>query len=517
MWGKQFYHYDVARWLDGDPASAPPPPGRRHGRNAALVAHDSFDVISMPDPWEYPWYAAWDLAFHCVAHRPRRPRRSPRSSCCCCCREWYMHPNGQIPAYEWAFGDVNPPVHAWAALRVFEIDGGRDYDFLARVMHKLLLNFTWWVNRKDAGGNNVFEGGFLGLDNVGPFDRSAALPVAGVLEQSDGTGWMAMYALNLLEMSLGAGRCTTGPTRTWRRSSSSTSRTSPTAAYEQGLWDDEDGFFYDVLRAARRHQRAAARCARWSACCRWRATTGLPPATLDRLPELAAAAALVPGRTSPSTPTWSAPAGRAGDGQQQRLLSVVGPDQLRADPGADARRGRVPVPVRAAHAVPAAPRQAVHGRRSAGTDFTVGYEPAESTSGLFGGNSNWRGPIWFPVNFLLIEALRALRARSSATTCMVEYPTGSGSKLTLGRDRRRPVPPADRAVPARRATAAARSTAANELFQTDPDWQDLIAVPRVLPRRQRRRPGRLAPDRLDRAGGRPDHRAGGSTGEGTTW
>ncbi len=201
MWGKQFYHFDVARWLAGDPARSPPPAGRRHGRNSAWPHMNSCDVISMPDPWEYPWYAAWDLAFHCVAIARVDPGFA-KDQLLLLLREWYMHPNGQIPAYEWAFGDVNPPVHAWAALQVFEIDGGRDHDFLARVMHKLLLNFTWWVNRKDTGGNNVFEGGFLGLDNIGPFDRSAALPVAGVLEQSDGTGWMAMYALNLLEMAI---------------------------------------------------------------------------------------------------------------------------------------------------------------------------------------------------------------------------------------------------------------------------------------------------------------------------
>ncbi len=201
LWSKQFYHYDVARWLDGDPDQPAPPAGRRSGRNAAWRHLNNHDVISMPDKWEYPWYAAWDLAFHTVALAHVDPAFA-KEQLILLCREWYMHPNGQLPAYEWAFGDVNPPVHAWAALRVFEIDGGNDFEFLERMLHKLLLNFTWWVNRKDAKGNNVFAGGFLGLDNIGPIDRSAPLPIEGELEQSDGTSWMAMYCLDLLEMSL---------------------------------------------------------------------------------------------------------------------------------------------------------------------------------------------------------------------------------------------------------------------------------------------------------------------------
>ena len=178
LWSKQFYHYNVDRWLDGDPAGPPPPPARRHGRNSEWRHLDNLDVISMPDTWEYPWFAAWDLAFHCVALAHVDPAFA-KDQLLLMCREWYMHPNGQLPAYEWAFGDVNPPVHAWAALRVFEIDGAEDFEFLERIIHKLLLNFTWWVNRKDAAGNNIFEGGFLGLDNIGPIDRSAALPAAG--------------------------------------------------------------------------------------------------------------------------------------------------------------------------------------------------------------------------------------------------------------------------------------------------------------------------------------------------
>ena len=257
LWGKQFFHYDVARWLDGDPAGPPPPAARRRGRNAEWRHLNNRDVISMPDPWEYPWYAAWDLAFHCVPLARVDPRFA-KDQLVLLLREWYTHPGGQLPAYEWAFGDVNPPVHAWAALRVFEIDGARDVDFLARVFHKLLINFTWWVNRKDSEGDNVFEGGFLGLDNIGPIDRSAALPVAGVLEQSDGTAWMAMYCLNMLEIALVLARRDPAyqdvATKFFEHFA-----LIATAAYGMGLWDEQDGFFHDVLSTAGRPGRADAR------------------------------------------------------------------------------------------------------------------------------------------------------------------------------------------------------------------------------------------------------------------
>ena len=263
MWGKQYYHFDVDRWLTGD-AGPTPPAGHRNGRNSAWWHMHAADVISMPDPWEYPWFAAWDLAFHCVAIARVDPAFA-KEQLLLLLRDWYLHPDGQIPAYEWAFGDVNPPVHAWAALRVFEIDGGRDLDFLARIMHKLLLNFTWWVNRKDNDGNNVFEGGFLGLDNVGPFDRSAALPVAGELEQSDGTGWMA----HVRAEHAGDRACcwpgTTTRTRTSRRSSSSTSPTSAAAA--KHLWSDRRRVLLRRAAAGRR-RRSRCGCSRSSASSR---------------------------------------------------------------------------------------------------------------------------------------------------------------------------------------------------------------------------------------------------------
>ncbi len=245
MWGKQYYHFDVDRWLTGD-ITTPSSPDRLHGRDSNWWHMHAADVISMPDPWEYPWFAAWDLAFHCTAIARVDPAFA-KDQLLLLLRDWYLHPDGQIPAYEWAFGDVNPPVHAWAALRVFEIDGGTDLDFLARVMHKLLLNFTWWVNQKDRDGNNVFEGGFLGLDNVGPFDRSAALPDGGELEQSDGTGWMAMYALNMLQMAVLLARHDHAyediATKFFEHFAY-------IGAAAKHLWSDLDSFYCDELRLA---------------------------------------------------------------------------------------------------------------------------------------------------------------------------------------------------------------------------------------------------------------------------
>jgi hypothetical protein len=470
MWNKQLYHFDVARWLTGDPASVPPPEGHRHGRNAGWWHMNSFDVISMPDSWEYPWYAAWDLAFHCVTIARVDPGFA-KEQLLLLLREWYMHPNGQIPAYEWAFADVNPPVHAWAALRVFQIDGGRDFDFLARVMHKLLLNFTWWVNRKDLDGNNVFEGGFLGLDNVGPFDRTAAPPVAGTLEQSDGTGWMAMYALNLLEMAL------TLATHDRTYSDIATKFFEhfayiAAAAYEQGLWDDDDSFFYDQLRLSDSStMRLKVRSV--VGLLPMVATTILTTGTLNRLPELNARLRWF----LTNKPEYSDVVGArrlSESGQQQRLLSVVGPDQLirLLARMLDEEEFLSPYGLRTLSRRHLAKPFTVS---LGGEEFRVGYEPAESTSGIFGGNSNWRGPVWMPVNFLLIGAVRQF-ARFFGDDLLVEYPTRSGAKHTLTEIAddlsRRLVslflPDADGRRPI---------FGSCELFQTHPDWKDLLVFP----------------------------------------
>jgi hypothetical protein len=470
MWGKQFYHFDVKQWLAGDPGSAPPPPGRRYGRNNAWWHMNSFDIISMPDSWEYPWYAAWDLAFHCVSIARVDPGFA-KSQLVLLLREWYMHPNGQIPAYEWAFGDVNPPVHAWAALRVFEIDGGRDHDFLARIMHKLLLNFTWWVNRKDVGGNNVFEGGFLGLDNVGPFDRSAALPVAGVLEQSDGTGWMAMYALNLLDMSIRLAL----HDRTYEDMATKFFEHFAyiaQAAYRQGLWDDEDCFFYDVLRLPDGHM-MPLKARSIVGLLPLAATTRLSAGTLARLPELGARLRWLLANQSDYADVISARRLSA-DGRQQRLLSMVGQDQLLRILARmlDPEEFLSPYGLRT---LSRAHLEKPFTVSLGGSDFTVGYEPAESTSGLFGGNSNWRGPVWMPVNYLLIEALREFAA-FYGPDLMAEYPTGSGVKVSLTEiadDLSRRL--VSLFVPdswGRRPIYGA-----NETLQTHPDWKDLIVFP----------------------------------------
>jgi hypothetical protein len=491
LWGKQFFHYDVDRWLEGDPAGPPPPDQRRNGRNSAWRHLNNFDVISMPDPWEYPWYAAWDLAFHCVP-LARLDTRFAKEQLLLLLREWFMHPNGQLPAYEWTFGDVNPPVHAWAALRVFEIDGSSDYDFLARVFHKLLLNFTWWVNRKDSEGNNVFEGGFLGLDNIGPIDRSAALPLAGSLEQSDGTAWMAMYCLNLLEMALVLAEHDRAyedlATKFFEHFALIAA-----AAYKQGLWDDGDGFFYDVLSTAdgrRIPLRVRSLVGLLPLC----ATTTLGRATLERLPEFARHFHWFLRKM----PDYSSVVGETHvrDGREGRLLSMVGPEQLARILGPMLSEEEFLSP----YGLRSVSRR--HRERPFTLDLPelhaqVDYEPAESSTGLFGGNSNWRGPVWFPVNFLLVEAVRRF-ARFFGDDFVVEHPTHSGVKRTLrevaedlearlidifldDENGRRPVFGHHELVPARSALARP------------------AVVPRILSRRHRRRPRRLSPDRLDRA------------------
>ena len=469
MWGKQFYHIDVARWLDGDPASDPPPPHRAFGRNVHWRHMSSFDVISMPDPWEYPWYAAWDLAFHCVTIARVDPTFA-KQQLLLLLREWYQHPNGQLPAYEWAFGDVNPPVHAWAALRVFEIDGGCDFDFLARVMHKLLLNFTWWVNRKDTNGNNVFEGGFLGLDNVGPFDRSAALPVAGVLEQSDGTAWMAMYALNLLEMALVL--AVHDPvyedlaTKFFEHFAYIAN-----AAYEHGLWDDDDAFFYDVLRLPD-GQIQPLRVRSVVGLLPLAATTTLSSVTLARLPELSARLRWF----LTNKPEYADVVGArrlSEGGQQQRLLSVVGPDNLVRI----LSRMLDPDEFLSAYGLRTMSRHHLDKPFTVNlndTEFSVGYEPGESEHGVFGGNSNWRGPIWLPVNYLIIGALRTYAA-FFGDDLLVEYPTGSQRPCTLAQV-------ADdlsaRLVSLFLPDAAGRRPMYGAVeWQTHPDWRDLITFP----------------------------------------
>jgi hypothetical protein len=467
LWSKQYYHFEVARWLDGDQAGPTPPPGHRSVRNRDWRTLDNRDVISMPDKWEYPWYAAWDLAFHCVTLAHVDPEFA-KSQLILLCREWYMHPNGQLPAYEWNFSDVNPPVHAWAALRVFEIDGSGDYQFLERVFHKLLLNFTWWVNRKDSEGSNIFEGGFLGLDNIGPFDRSTALPSIGHLEQSDATAWMAMYCLNLLELALVLADHNPAyediATKFFEHFTFIAS-----AMNDQGLWNEEDGFYYDVLHLAD-GSRMPLRGRSMVGLIPLYAVTTLGPQTLGRLPDFLrrtrwftankpAIAEVVAHITEPQAAGWY-------------LLSIASPDRLRRilrtalDPG----EFLSPYGVRSVSRV----------LKDHPLDLTLGdlgmrgldYEPGESSSGLFGGNSNWRGPVWFPVNFLLIEALRRF-ARYLGDDFRVEYPVGSGRPCTLeevANDLSRRLIDLFRDGPAGRRPVFGQA----EKFQTDQAWHGLI-------------------------------------------
>ncbi len=464
LWSKQFYHYDVRRWLDGDPAGPAPPPARLDGRNSEWTHLNNRDVISMPDKWEYPWYAAWDLGFHCVALAHVDPEFA-KSQLVLLCREWYMHPNGQLPAYEWAFGDVNPPVHAWAALRVYEIAGDRDYDFLERVLHKLLLNFTWWVNRKDSAGDNLFEGGFLGLDNIGPFDRSS-LPVRGLLEQSDGTAWMAMYCQNLLQLAL------------LLADHDDTYEDLATKFFEhfaligaalndKGLWDEQDGFYYDVLRVDGASIPLRARSI--VGLLPLAAVTTIGPQTMDRLPEFmsrlqwfienrAEGREVVQHASSTVHEGWRMLSIVDRDRLRRILTAMLDPDEFLSDHGLRALS-------RYHHANPLA-------LDLDGVAASLDYEPAESTSALFGGNSNWRGPVWFPINYLLIEVLRVYH-RFLGDAFKVECPTGSGTTMTLAAV-------ADElagrliGIFAQRDDGSRPVFGAYRLFQDDPAWHDLI-------------------------------------------
>jgi len=474
LWSKQFYNYNVRRWLRGDPAGPEPPGVRQHGRNHGWTHLNNADVISMPDKWEYPWYAAWDLAFHCIPLALIDPDFA-KEQLLLLLREWYMHPNGQLPAYEWNFSDVNPPVHAWAVWRVYKIEerhsGRRDRGFLERAFHKLLLNFTWWVNRKDSEGNNVFQGGFLGLDNVGVLDRSGVLPGGGVIEQSDGTSWMGMYCLNMMIIALELAR--------------------ENAAYEdvaskflehfvyisramnniagQGieLWDRTDRCYYDVLRTPDGKSQPM----------RVRSLVGLIPLLavetldselidtlpgfkrrmqyfIDTLPEFADCI---------ETQTTAT--------NIRRFLSLVNRDRLESILSLMFDESEF-LSTNGIRSLSRYHRKHPYFLRLDQTDHKIDYQPGESQTGLFGGNSNWRGPIWFPINFLIIEALQKFHY-FLGDEFQIECPTGSGCRLDLWKVslelQRRLTRLFLRDDRGRRPIYGSK-----EKFQNDPHWRDCL-------------------------------------------
>jgi hypothetical protein len=433
LWSKQWYHYDVRRWLAGDPAQPPPLPARRHGRNTGWTHLYNDDVVSMPDKWEYPWYAAWDLAFHTIALALVDPDFA-KEQLILFLREWYMHPNGQLPAYEWAFGDVNPPVHAWAAWRVYKIEkrirGVSDRRFLERVFQKLLLNFTWWVNRKDPEGKNVFEGGFLGLDNIGVFDRSAPLPAGWRLEQSDATAWVGMFCLNMLAIALELAE----DNPAYEDMASKFLEHFVYIAHAMNdmggagieLWNEKDGFFYDTLQLPDGTV-TPLRIRSLVGLVPLFAVHVLEPEHIDRLPKFQRRMRWFL-RNRPELQDHLARERRP-DGRYRRLLSLVSGDRLRRVLGymLDEAEFLSPHGIRALSRIH---RDHPYVLRVEGLEHRVSYEPAESTTGLFGGNSNWRGPIWFPTNFLLIESLQRFDYFYRGGF-KVEFPTGSGRALTL--------------------------------------------------------------------------------------
>jgi len=432
MWSKQFYHYSVEKWIHGDLLGPEPPESRIFGRNHTWKHLYNLDVISMPDKWEYPWYAAWDLAFHMIPVALIDPEWAKRQLILMT-REWYMHPNGQIPAYEWALGDVNPPVHAWASWRVYKIteriSGKADTVFLEKIFHKLLLNFTWWVNRKDQNGSNVFEGGFLGLDNIGVFDRSAPLPTGGYLEQADGTAWMGMYCLNMLTIALELAK--TKPayedvaTKFFEHFVyiANAINTDQSAG---GLWNEEDGFFYDAI-CTPHGQKIPLKIRSFVGLIPLFAVETIEAETLAKLPRFRRRMQWFLDHRSHLMEHLTLT--KTEKNNDRMLLSLVNERQLERmlSRMLDANQFLSTYGLRALSKEHDANPFAI---QIEGHVHTVKYEPAESTTHLFGGNSNWRGPIWFPLNYLMIESLQKFHFFFE-DDFQVEMPTGSGRVANL--------------------------------------------------------------------------------------
>ncbi|MEG3440064.1 glucosidase [Pannus brasiliensis CCIBt3594] len=475
LWSKQYYYYVVERWLDGDEGRIPPPEWRQQGRNSRWRHLHCDDILSMPDKWEYPWFAAWDLAFHAIPLTMVDPafakRQLQRLT-----REWYMHPNGQLPAYEWSFDDVNPPVHAWATIRVYQLEqkiyGRSDLEFVERIFQKLSLNFTWWVNREDRVGNNVFQGGFLGLDNIGVFDRSKPLPTGGYMQQSDGTSWMAMYCLNLLTIALELSQ--RNPvyediaSKFFEHFIYIAAAMNGVGKSSTKLWDDTDRFYYDVLNLPDGRQ-IQLKVRSMVGLTSLFAAALIPQETIDRLPDFKRRATWF----LENRPHLIEDIGyltSRGEGNL-RVLSLLSPDRLRSilKRLLDETEFLSPYGVRAVSRYHAANPFSFWVE---GEEYRVDYEPAESTTALFGGNSNWRGPIWFPVNYLIIESLLKFHA-FWGDNFTVECPTGSGQMMNLQQVAREL---SRRLIAIFTRDAAGRRPVygGTELFQTDPHWRDLI-------------------------------------------
>ncbi|CAH1904811.1 Glucosidase [Candidatus Nitrotoga sp. HW29] len=434
IWSKQFYYIDIPIWLKGDPNMPAPPKERRNGRNCEWQHLNNADIISMPDKWEYPWYAAWDLAFHCITIADIDPVFA-KNQLLLMTRVWYMHPNGQIPAYEWAFGDVNPPVHAWAVWEVYKAErdannGSGDLDFLERELHMLLLNFTWWVNRKDIDGHNVFQGGFLGLDNIGVFDRSAPLPTGGHINQADGTSWMAMYALNLMRIALELAKHNATyeeiATKFFEHFLYIAQSMNNIGDHGVGLWDEADQFFYDVLRTPD-GEMTPLKVRSMVGLIPLYAVEIIEPEILDRLPNFKRRlewfmrnrpelAALVSHWQEPGRGNRHLLSLLRGHRMKALLRRMLDETEFLSDYGI--------------RSLSRAHKDTPYVFNCIDNSVSVSYQPAESESGMFGGNSNWRGPIWLPVNYLLVTSLRRF-AEFYGDAFKIECPTGSGNMLSI--------------------------------------------------------------------------------------
>jgi hypothetical protein len=434
LWSKQFYYYDVSRWLEGDPGRYQPPQERKKGRNHSWTHLQNFDIISMPDKWEYPWYAAWDLAFHCIP-LARIDSEFAKNQLLLLLNEWYMHPNGQIPAYEWNFSDVNPPVHAYAVQRVYQIDkklnGGKgDQQFLERAMHKLMLNFTWWVNRKDSEGNNIFEGGFLGLDNISLFDRNHAQYYQGKLEQADGTSWMAMFSLNMLRIALDLCEHNTvyqfSATKFLEHFLYIAGAMNTISSEQISLWDDEDNFFYDVFHYQGKEPKKL----------KVRSIVGLIPLfavepireeLFDSLPEFKKRLDFIlkeKPKLAALVSSWVQP----GYGKR-RLFSLLRGHRMKSvlQRMLDENEFLSEFGIRSLSKYH---EDNPYTMKINGDTLSIRYTPGEADTQMFGGNSNWRGPIWFPINFLIMESLKKFDSYYG-DDLSIEYPTGSGKFLTM--------------------------------------------------------------------------------------